>query len=102
MIASSALGPPDGSRPLVYVPAPEIALELRRARFIAAHADFEEVDLLRSRVYRGRVSRLYVVLQTRLVENGKADVILKSFADYPSDTWKRTSLGDFVVYFAGE
>lgn len=90
----------DGSRPVVYVPSPEIALELRHSRIIATHADFEGEELLRSRVYRGRVPRIYVALQASLVANGKASIILRSFVDYPPEGWTATPLGGFVVYSA--
>lgn len=88
----------DGDRPIIYIPTPEIGLELHHARIIAAHANFESKEILASRVYRGKVRRLYVLLQATLVDNGKAEVILRSFPDYPADGWKKTALGDFVVF----
>ena len=88
----------DGSRPVVYLPSPEIALALQHSRIIATHADFEGKELLRSRVYHGRVPRIYVMLQASLVANGKADIILRSFVDYPPEGWTATPVGGFVVY----
>ncbi len=88
----------DGTQPVIYVPAPEAALELRHARIIVAHADFESEELLANRAYHGKVRRLYVLLQTALVDSGKAEIILRSFADYPRDGWKKTTLGEFVVF----
>lgn len=92
----------DGTRPVIYVPTPEMGVELRHARLIASHADFDGIEQLRKHIYRGRVRRLYVVAQAPLVANGKAEAILGSFADYPRDAWKMTSLGSFVVYSAIE
>ena len=88
----------DGTPPLIYVPTPEIGLELRQARVIAVHTDFESAQVLASRFYHGRVPRLYVLLQTPLIADGKADIVLRSFADYPRDGWTTKSLGDFVVF----
>ena len=91
---------PDGTRPLFYVPMPEMALEPRNARIVSGLADFEPHAVLATQVRRGKVRRLYVALQKKLVDNGKADIILKSFTDIPADAWKKTTLGDFVVFAA--
>ena len=88
----------DGERPLIVVPAPEVALEIRHARILTTDADFQTPQQLAAEVRRGRVRRLYVLLPRALERNGKAAVILKSFADYPADAWKRTELGDTVVF----
>jgi hypothetical protein len=32
------------------------------------------------------------------VAEGKAAVILQSFADYPADAWQEIDLGEFVVF----
>ncbi len=89
---------PDGSMPLVLVTSPEISLPLRNSRSMSNHADFEEAEILGARVYRGRVGRLYVLIQTRLVENGKADIILRSFRDYQRDLWKSEKVGSFTLF----
>jgi hypothetical protein len=91
----------DGTRPVILVPSPEIALEVRQARVIATLADFEEPELLKSRVWHGHVPALYVLIQKRLVANGKADIILRSFVDTPIGSWKLRPIDDeFVVYAA--
>ena len=88
----------DGDRPLVLVPSPETALEIRNARILTTDADFQTAQALAAEVRRGRVRRLYVVLPLALERNGKAEIILTSFADYRPDDWKRIVLGDSVVY----
>lgn len=93
---------PGAGDTLIYAPSPEVALEVRNSRVIATHADFEDISDLESRIYKGRVRRLQVIVPQRLVANGKADAILKSFVDYPRGAWTRKSLGDFVVYSAVE
>jgi len=91
----------DGSRPVIVVPSPEIGLDILRARVIGILADFEEPELLKSRVWHGRVPALYVLIQKRLVANGKADIILRSFVDTPIGSWKMRPIDDeFVVYAA--
>ncbi|MBX9945913.1 MAG: hypothetical protein K2Y40_17675 [Reyranella sp.] len=90
---------PGAEAPLVLVPSPEIGLEFRHARVLSNHADFEPIDELRRQVYRGRVDRLYVLVQKRLLSDGKADAILRSFVDYPMDGWKMVPLGDFVCFY---
>lgn len=90
---------PDAGKTLIFLPSPEISLEVRNARKWSNHADFQPIDELRRDVYRGRVDRLYVVVQRKLVGDGKAAVILKSFVDYPPDGWKEVPLGDFVCFY---
>jgi hypothetical protein len=88
----------DGSRPVVLVPSPEIGLVLRNSRVLAIHADFESSETLGRRVYRGRVGRIYVLVQTKLVVSGKADIILLSFKDYRRDMWKPEAVGSFTLF----
>lgn len=88
----------DGDRPLVLVPSPELALEIQKARIVTTDADFQSLAVLASERRSGRVRRLFVVLPLSLERNGKADAILKSFVDYRPGDWKRTELGNAVVY----
>lgn len=90
---------PDSKKTLIFLPSPEIALEVRNARSWANQADFESLQELKGRVYRGHVERLYVFVQKRLLENGKADAILRSFVDYPIDGWTMVSLADMVCFY---
>jgi len=89
---------PDRASAFIYVPSPEIALEVRNVRRFSNHADFQTVRELQDKTYRGKVPLLYVVVQKRLVAEGKAALILRSFTDYPADAWQETDLGDFVVF----
>lgn len=93
------LAGPEAKKTLIFLPSPEIALEVRNARNWSNHADFEPLEQLNTRVYRGRVDRLYVFVQKRLLSNGKADVILRSFVDYPIDGWTMVPLGDLVCFY---
>jgi hypothetical protein len=88
----------DGQAPLVMVTTPEMGLEFRHLRVLSNHADFNSIDELRAVTYRGRVPRLYVIMQSKFLADGKADVILRSFVDYAIDGWKQIPLGDFVCF----
>ncbi|WP_170303170.1 hypothetical protein [Reyranella soli] len=90
---------PDARRTLIFMPSPELILEVKNARSWSNHADFESIDDLRKQIRRGRVDRLYVIVQRKLLDNGKADAILRSFVDYPIDGWTRIPLGDFVCFY---
>lgn len=98
-IRSIDLARTDWKKTLIFLPSPEIALEVRNARSWSNHADFEPIEALKSRVYRGRVDRLYVFVQKRLLSNGKADAILRSFVDYPIDGWTMVPLGELVCFY---
>jgi hypothetical protein len=84
--------------PLIYATFPEIGLDRRFVRLISTHADFETIEQLSSRRYHGRVPCLYVLIEAKLVDNGKAEAILKSFVDYPLDSWTKLPLDSFVAY----
>ncbi|MEM9028968.1 MAG: hypothetical protein AAGC70_11425 [Pseudomonadota bacterium] len=88
----------NGVPPVVLVPSPEIGLILKSARVISIHADFVAKEKLMETSYSGTVPRLYVLLQKKLVENGKAEVMLRTFQDYEYDKWKTTNLGAFTVF----
>jgi hypothetical protein len=90
---------PDARRTLIFMPSPELALEVRNVRTWSNHADFEPIEVLRKEIRRGKVDRLYVIVQKRLVASGKADAILRSFADYPIEGWTEVPLGEFVCFF---
>jgi hypothetical protein len=90
---------PEARRTLIFMPSPELALEVRNVRTWSNHADFQSIDELRREVRRGQVDRLYVIVQKRLVGQGKAAAILRSFVDYPVDGWKEVPLGDYVCFF---
>ena len=85
--------------PLIYVTSPELGLDRRDARLISSHADFETIEQLSSRQYHGRVPCLYVLIEDKLVANGKAEAILKSFVDYPLHGWTKQPLDSYVAYF---
>jgi len=93
------LAGPEAKKTLIFLPSPEIALEVRNARSWSNQADFESLERLKAQVYRGRVDRLYVFVQKRLLDNGKADAILRSFVDYPIDGWTMVPLGDLVCFY---
>jgi hypothetical protein len=89
----------DAGQTLIFMPSPDLALEVRNARSWSNHADFQSIAELRNQIWRGRVERLYVIVQQKLVDNGKADAILRSFVDYPLEGWVKVPLGDFVCFY---
>jgi hypothetical protein len=98
----SKLNTPPGGSSLVVIPSAEIALEFRTRRTLEIAADFLGIGDLRSRLsFRGRVENLGVLLQTKMIAEGKAAVVLAAFKDYPVDGWTRTPLGDFTYFSQG-
>jgi hypothetical protein len=93
------LAGPDARKTLIFLPSPEIALEVRNARNWSNLADFDSLEDLKAQAYRGRIDRLYVFVQRKLLGNGKADAILRSFVDYPIDGWTMVPLGDMVCFY---
>lgn len=66
----------------IYLPDAAAALDFSNLRTIISHADFETLQQLQEKNYLGKVSKLYVVLQSRFDENGKTTAILGSFKNY--------------------
>jgi hypothetical protein len=89
----------DRSATLILVTSPEIGLEVRNVRVMSNHAAMQDAATLRAETYRGRVPRLYVIIQERLIAEGKANIVLNSFVDYPMERWRQIPLGDFVCFF---
>ena len=85
---------------VVYLPSPEMTLEVRGVRTISTFADHDRIETLRDRKYLGRVGELVIVLPATFLANGKADAILRSFRDYAPDRWKRTLIDDRFVEFS--
>ena len=90
---------PDRASTLIFVPSPEIGLEVRNVRVMANHADFWAIEDMRNLKFRGRVPRLYVIVQKRLVAQGKAQAMVEQFVDYKPSEWKEMPLGDFVCFY---
>ena len=91
---------PDAAATLMMFTTPEIALEVRHVRVMSNVADFQSLEELDRAPKRGKVPRLYVVIQKDLVVAGKGAAILRSFVDYPASSWTETPIGGYVVYFS--
>ncbi len=89
---------PDRESTLIYAAWPEIGLEFRRVRVLATHADVVSPAALAKWSFHGRVPHLYVLVQKPLVDNGKAELILKAFKDYPAGGWRGETLDAATLY----
>jgi hypothetical protein len=83
---------------IFYLTSPEMEFELRNARAILSHAEFESIELLASRRIAGVVDNLFIILPERFSSNGKAAAILSSFVDYHD--WGFTTVGGFRIYYS--
>lgn len=91
---------PDATSTVIMFTAPEIAVEIRNVRTLSNAADFQSVEELERETRRGRVPKLYVVVQKKLAGNGKSAAILRSFVDYPATSWQEMPVGGFVFFFS--
>lgn len=80
---------------LVWVMAPEIALEVPQAR-VLVNAEVERALL--KRVYHGRVDRLLVFVDEAMIRDGRAEIVLRSFLDYDRTKWVAARQGDTTVF----
>ena len=79
----------------VWLAMPEIALEFPDVRVIMSA---EPERLLGIRTYKGRVGRLLVFVDDRLIKDGRAEKVLNSFLDYDRSKWVATRLGDATMF----
>jgi hypothetical protein len=91
---------PDRHATLIMVTAPDIALEVRNVRVISNHVDFDPMERLEAVKLHGRVPRLHVLVEERLVGQGKAEKMLRSFVDYTPEKWHARPIGGFVDFSA--
>ena len=46
----------------------------------------------------GRTDKIFVVVQEKMLSNGKAEALLKSFSDYEFGKWSETRMDGMVIY----
>ena len=80
---------------VVWSMMPEIALETGNARRLISAEPERELGI---RTYSGRAKRLLVFVNQTMIDNGKADIVLRSFRDYDRSKWVATRLGDSTVF----
>jgi hypothetical protein len=90
-------GPYGTKDTVVLVPWPEIGLDIKGARVLGINGD--SAAALRTRTYKGRVKRLYVLVENRYVADGRAALILQSFLDYDRGQWTAVAASDYTLYY---
>jgi hypothetical protein len=80
--------------PIAVLPSPVAAVALPGFRFIVVHPDF-----LRGRTWAGKADRIFVIAQERMVEDGRADALLRSFFSYDINSWERVRMESTVVFY---
>ena len=80
------------------IPSPEAAIGLPHFRVIAIHLDFTPRKIIASYKWAGRAEKIFVIVQDRMVGNGKAEALLKSFVDYGFDKWGAVEIDGMIVY----
>jgi hypothetical protein len=91
---------PAGS--LIVVPSPEMALEIRRTRWLATDAAFRGANQMQSWTYLGKTSGLFVFVSAPMKAAGQAEALLRSFRDYPRNEWRERRIdSDWSVLWQG-
>jgi hypothetical protein len=85
-------------RAIAVLPSPEAAVGLPRFRIIATHLDFTPLETISAKKWNGRAEKIFVIVQNHMIENGKAEALLKSFVDYEFDKWSQRRLDGMLVY----
>ena len=80
---------------VIWTMMPEIALEARPGRALV-NAELE--GQLGVRIYKGRASQVLVFVDDKMIKDGKAEIVLKSFVDYDRAKWVATKAGDTTLF----
>jgi hypothetical protein len=76
---------------IVLSGSPEAAIALPGFRLI--NADLNVLPQM-----AGRTEKIFVIVQERMLSNGKAEGLLKSFSDYEFGRWSETRIDGMVIY----
>jgi hypothetical protein len=85
-------------RPIAVLPSTEAAMGIPGFRVIIIPLEFPFPEMAPARTWAGRSDKIFVVVQEKMVANGKADALLRSFVDYAFDAWSQKQIGNMVVY----
>ena len=77
---------------IVVSQSPEAALALPGFRLINANLNQTSPQMA------GRTDKIFVIVQEKMLSNGKAEPLLKSFSDYEFGKWSETRMDGMVIY----
>jgi hypothetical protein len=75
-------------RPIAVLLTPNAAISLPGFRILVANSSPKA----------GRTDKIFVVVREKMLSNGIAEILLKSFRDYEFDKWSETRMDGMVVY----
>jgi hypothetical protein len=85
---------------IAVVPSPEAAIGLPRFRIIEVHVDFASLEeIAAGQKWAGRAEKVFVIVQEKMLGNGKAEALLRLFVDYDVKNWRQISLDGMFVYY---
>lgn len=85
---------------IAAVPQPEAANGLPHYRILFSF-DFQDysslAEIARQR-WAGRADKIFIILNEKMLGNGKAEAVLKDFVDYDYERWNQILMDGMVVY----
>jgi hypothetical protein len=87
-------------RAIAVIPSPEAAFGLPPPFRIIAPADLNlfPVEQIHRFRWTGRAEKIFVIVQEGMIENGKADALLKCFVNYEKAKWSQVRIGGVIIY----
>jgi hypothetical protein len=87
-------------RAIAVIPSPEAAFGLPPPFRIIAPADLNlfPVEKIPGFRWTGRAEKIFVIVQEGMIENGKADALLKCFVNYDQAKWSQVRIGGMIIY----
>jgi hypothetical protein len=83
-------------RPIAVMPSPVAFISLPRFRILYPFGAW--AGYIEETKWFGRAEKIFVVLPNNLLLNGRAETVLRAFADYDFEKWKQTKLDGVIIY----
>lgn len=85
---------------VVVVPELEAANGLPNYRILFSFELLDDIPAqeITQQRWAGRVDKLFVMMEPQMRDDGKADIVLKTFLDYDFNKWDRKEIGNMLLY----
>jgi hypothetical protein len=90
----------DWANAIAVVPQPEAAVGLPRYRILFSWHLLESsplADIVGQR-WAGRADKIFLIMNKAMLDDGKADAVLRTFVDYDVAKWQQVPLDGMVVF----
>jgi hypothetical protein len=87
-------------RAIAVIPQPEVANGLPGFRTIFSFSllDYAPLSEIARQRWAGRTDKIFVIVPEGMLQDGKAEAVLRTFVDYDDDKWTQMHVDRMVIY----